>query len=143
MAQAPRLMENAFMEINAELHAWSTRQHANVVTKFILGNPNDTGRIECKSILEMYGKWWKNQEGPKAVTNPMILALKPLLDILMLIVLIFPILERSGSFYIKISNLILSGKVSKFIAANLLTWTNFPFFSRKKYSSYTISLTKD
>ena len=56
VALASRLMGNAFMAINAEFHAWSTRQHANVVIKFILGNTKDTGRLECRSILEMYGR---------------------------------------------------------------------------------------
>ena len=46
VAQASRLMENAFMMINAEFHAWSTRQYASVVIKFILGNNKDTGRLE-------------------------------------------------------------------------------------------------
>ena len=46
VALASRLMENAFMEINAEFHVWSTRQHANVVTKCILEGPKGTGRLE-------------------------------------------------------------------------------------------------
>ena len=56
VVQVSRLMGNAFMARNAELHACSKRQHANVVIKFILGNLKDTGRLECKSILEMSGR---------------------------------------------------------------------------------------
>ena len=56
VAIASRLMGNAFMAINAEFHAWSTRQHASVVIKSIFGNPKDTGRLEFRSILEMYGR---------------------------------------------------------------------------------------
>ena len=56
VVQVSRLMGNAFMDINAEFHAWSTRQHVNVVIKSIFGSPKDTGIIEFKSILEMSGK---------------------------------------------------------------------------------------
>ena len=56
VAQASKLMDNAFMVINAEFHALSTRQHASVVIKFILGKPKDTVRLECRIILEIYGR---------------------------------------------------------------------------------------
>ena len=56
VALASRLMGNEFMVINAESHALSIRQHASVVIKSILRNPKDTGRLECRSILEMYGR---------------------------------------------------------------------------------------
>ena len=78
---------------NAKFHVWCTRQHASVVIKFILGNPKDTGRLECKRILEMFGKLWKNQGEPQFLTNLKNLALIIFSYIFLLIVPISPILE--------------------------------------------------
>ena len=56
VAQASMLMVNLSTDEIAETYVQSKKLHASAETKFISASPSGIGKLECKSILEMFGK---------------------------------------------------------------------------------------